>query len=370
MTIRYRIALFAALFVFQNSFPSIGRAADEAPKKKLDADQMVEKGLEWLKRNQAADGHWEAQGAQYPTTMTAIAGMALLMEGSTLREGKYSDNLVKAVNWFLVRSQPNGLLGNPSNPTEASRYIYGHGFGLMFLASVYGEEDDEDRRKKLEQVLKRAVDFTCKAQTDKGGWGYVSALEGGNFDEGSTTITQLQALRAARNAGIPVPKKTIDNSVEYLRKCTTPRGGIIYNLSSGGIAASGQERPPITAAAVACAFSSGQYNDEYAKKWIQYCKENIPYAKGRLSHDEYQSYYFAQAIYVLGDDRYGQMFPKVAKADWLTWSAYREAMYEYLKGQQAADGSWSGGYIGPVFSTATNLTILQLEKGILPIYHR
>ena len=25
---------------------------------------------------------------------------------------------------------------------------------------------------------------------------------------------------------------------------------------------------------------------------------------------------------------------------------------------------------GPVFSTAVNLTILQLEKGILPIYHR
>lgn len=344
--------------------------AADPPAKKIDVEPMVEKGLDWLKRTQQADGRWEAQGGAYPGAMSGLAAMALLMEGSTLREGKYSDNLVKAVNWFTSRAQPNGLLGNPSNATERDRYTYGHGYGLLFLASVYGEEDDEDRRKKLEQVLKRAVDFSCKAQTDKGGWGYVSALEGGNFDEGSTTITQLQALRAARNAGIPVPKKTIDNSVEYLRKCTTPRGGIIYNLSSGGIAAAGQERPPLTAAAVACAFSTGQYNDEYAKKWILYCKEHIPIASGRLAHDEYQSYYLAQAIYVLGDDRYGEMFPKSDPKDRWTWTKYREAMYEYLKGQQAADGSWSGGYVGPVFSTAVNLCILQLEKGVLPIYHR
>jgi hypothetical protein len=347
-------------------------AADEpaGPKKKLDIEPVIEKGLDWLKRQQAPDGHWEAQGGQYPTTMTALGGMAMLMEGSTLREGKYSDNLVKAVNWFMQRGQPNGMLGNPNNPTESSRYTYGHGFGLLFLACAYGEEEDVDRRKKLEVLLKKAVEFTGKSQTDKGGWGYVSAKDGGNFDEGSTTITQLQAIRAAKNAGIPVPKEIIDKATKYLRDCTTPRGGIIYSLANGGAAAVGQERPPLTAAAVACAFSAGQYNDEYAKKWVKFCKENIPIGKGRLSHDEYQSYYLAQAIYVLGDDRYGEMFPKEPKAQWWTWSGYKDAMFEYLKGQQNADGSWTSGYIGPVFSTAVNLTILQLDKAILPIYAR
>jgi len=32
--------------------------------------------------------------------------------------------------------------------------------------------------------------------------------------------------------------------------------------------------------------------------------------------------------------------------------------------------SWSQGYIGPVYTTAINLTILQLENGALPIYQR
>ena len=35
-----------------------------------------------------------------------------------------------------------------------------------------------------------------------------------------------------------------------------------------------------------------------------------------------------------------------------------------------ADGSWNQGYIGPVYTTAINLTILQLDKGALPIYQR
>lgn len=349
----------------------VSDAPAQEAKKRPDIDASVDKGLEWLRKNQMPDGHWEVPGGQYPTSMTALAGMCLLMEGSTVREGKYSDNLHKAVTWFMQRSQANGLLGNPNNPTESSRYMYGHGFGLLFLASAFGEEEDAERRKKLETMLTKAVEFCGKAQTDRGGWGYLSAKEGNNFDEGSVTITQLQALRAARNAGIVVPKSIIDKSVKYLRDSTTPRGGVIYSLANGGGVAAGQERPALTAAAVACAFAAGQYKDEYAKKWIRFCKDNIPVGRNRVQHDEYQSYYFAQAVYVLGDDRYGDLFPdQTDPKTWLTWSGYKEVMYDHLKSQQNPDGSWSSGYIGPVFSTTVNLTILQLDKGVLPIYHR
>ena len=31
---------------------------------------------------------------------------------------------------------------------------------------------------------------------------------------------------------------------------------------------------------------------------------------------------------------------------------------------------WPQGYIGPIYTTSINLTILQLEKGTLPIYQR
>jgi hypothetical protein len=347
------------------SFSPTARGADDG---KLDVQETVRKGLDWLAKSQHPnEGHWEANGNQYPTTMTGLAGMCFLLEGSTVKEGKYCKNIAKARDWYLKRSQPSGLLGNPNNPTESSRYMYGQGFGTLFLASVYGEEDDEKKRKDLEKLLTKAVLFICKAQTDRGGWGYVSAADGNGFDEGSVTITQLQALRAARNAGIHVPKGNIDRAVKYLKDCTTPRGGIIYSLAHGGPVAGG-ERPPLTAAAVACSFSSGDYNSDYAKKWIKYCKDNIPFGKGRLAHDEYQNYYFSQCMYILGDDGYAKLFPN--DKDPMRWSDFRKTMFEYLKTGQSADGSWGQGGIGTVYTTSINLTILQLENATLPIYQR
>jgi hypothetical protein len=237
------------------------------------------------------------------------------------------------------------------------------------LSCVYGEEEDGDRRKKLEKILTKGVEFTGKAQTNRGGWGYVSAADGNNFDEGSVTITQMQALRAARNAGIVVPKSIIDNAAKYLKDSTTARGGVIYSLAHGS-AQVGGERPPLTAAAIACAFSAGEYNSELAKKWIEYCRTAIPVGRGRIGHDEYLHYYYSQAMYCLGETGYAKLFPKAAKDDHLTWAKYRAAMFDYIVGAQNRDGSWSGGYIGPPLTTAVYLTILQLENGNLPIYQR
>src|SRR5688572_11540029 len=83
--------------------PSHARA-DELPPKVRDA---VDKGLKWFADTQHRDGHWEANGGQYPSSMTALGGMSMLMEGSTLREGRYADNLRRAVDWLMDRAQPN-----------------------------------------------------------------------------------------------------------------------------------------------------------------------------------------------------------------------------------------------------------------------
>ena len=165
-----------------------------------------------------------------------------------MREGKYADNIRRTADWLMARSQRNGLITNPNNAGRG--YMHDHGFALLFLASVYGEEEDGERRHKLEGILTRAVDFTGKAQSTQGGRYYMSRTEGGDNDEGSVTVTQVQALRACRNAGIPVPKSIIDKAEEYLKKCTTDNGGVIYSLGQGGgRAAVGGERPALTAAA-------------------------------------------------------------------------------------------------------------------------
>jgi Prenyltransferase and squalene oxidase repeat len=330
--------------------------------------KTVAKGLDYLAKTQHKDGHWAAFGEQYPVAMSALSGMALLMEGSTIREGKYKDHIRRAADWLMKRSMPNGLIGNPNIPGEAGRYTYGHGFATLFLSCCVGEEEEGDRRRHLVDILERACKFSHSAQTSRGGWGYVSAREANNFDEGSTTVTQVQALRAARNAGIIVPPEAIKMAQKYLNDATNNQGGVMYSLGGGG---GGEGRPALTAAAVACGFSFGDYNSPLIKKWLTFCKSHLGGLGGaRFGHDEYTHYYYAQAVYMLGEDGYAKLFPESKASERLTWSGYKKTNFESIIRSQSSDGSWSGGHVGPAFITPVYLTILQLDNAALPIYQR
>src|SRR5262249_47272329 len=156
------------------------------------------------------------------------------------------------------------------------------------------------RRAKLVKILEKACKYTHDAQTSRGGWGYISAKDGSNFDEGSVTVTQMQGLRAARNAGIIVPEDAIKKGIKYLSDSTDPDGRVQYSLAWGG-GGRGAGRPALTAAAICCGFSAGEYKGELVKKWIKYCRDRLTIGGARMGHDEYTHYYYAQVVYVLGD---------------------------------------------------------------------
>ncbi|MEX0717495.1 MAG: prenyltransferase/squalene oxidase repeat-containing protein [Planctomycetaceae bacterium] len=343
---RFAIPLLAALAMLVVPRPA---AADDLKHDDIRVRRAVTRGLDWLAREQNRLGYWEANQGQYRVAMTALCGTALLAEGSTTTRGKYAKNIRQAVDYLVQMSRPNGLIGYQ----EDYRYTYGHGFSMVFLSQVYGEEEDRERRAELKRVLEKAVQFCAEAQTSKGGWGYVSAKDGNDFDEGSTCVTQVQGLRACRNAGIPVSKEIIDRAHEYIRKCTTSDGGITYSLQNRGGA-----RPPITAAAVATMFSTGEYDSEQVKKMLAYCERNV-WPGGNQNnisgHWHYAHYYYAQAMYRRGDKE---------------WQKYINDIGNDILRKQSAAGDWKEGYVGSVYTTAINLTILQLGNGYLPIYQR
>lgn len=330
------------------SFGMVSTARAAAADAKV--QKVVSRGLDWLAAQQSKRGSWAAAEGRYPTTMTALSGTALSLEGSTTTQGKYKKNIKMAVDYLIEHSRANGLIGDP---TRDDRYTYGHGFSMLFLSQVLGEEEDEARRADLVRVLTKAVEFSGRAQTDEGGWGYVSAKDGNGFDEGSTTITQVQGLRGCRNAGIPVPKEIIDKAIKYIHKCTLEDGAVQYSSKGGG------GRPAISAAAIACLFNAGDYDDKFVPKMMSFAEKNLSNISNQsFGHWHYAHYYFAQVMYREGGAK---------------WEGYRDKIYPRIVSEvtEGPDGMyWTQGYVGPVYTTATNLTILQLENNSLPIYQR
>jgi len=327
--------------------------------------QAISRGLKYLKETQRkADGSWLNQGGygSYPAVMTALSGMAFMAGGSTPESGPYARQVSKAMNYLLriAETHKDGLIAGPG---AESRSMYGHGFSMLFLAQCYGQELHKRDSERIHKVLQKAVDLTVKAQSKAqtkprpaGGWYYTP---GSNSDEGSVTVTQLQALRACRNAGVKVPRTCIEAAVQYLRICQQGDGGICYSFRSRG-----SSRPAISAAAIACFYAAGIYDrrtggkgseSEMVEKLVNYVRPHIMNAGGSSGHYFYTHFYAAQAMYQRGGADWKKYFPQIRNR---------------LLQMQAPDGSWNGDSVGTTYGTALATIILQLPYGYLPICQR
>lgn len=338
----------AALAVMAFVGAALGQEKAYPPLVDKEIDDAIQNGLKWLVRNQGQDGSWRNEGGygSYPAAMTGLAGMAILASGSTPTRGPYYKNVLDAVDFLLRNADPRS--GVISVPAEEGRSMYGHGFATLFLGSVYGMEEDLRKQRRLKVALDKAVKLTSRAQSSAGGWIYTPDSNG---DEGSVTVTQVQALRACRMSGIVVDKKTIDRAVSYIKRCQMSDGGISYRLGSGG-----GSQPAISAAGVAVLYNSGIYDDQpFAEKAYDYCKKNISITTDTTGHHFYAHLYWSQAIYQRGGD---------------DWVDYYGKMSKWLLKQQRKNGSWDGNNVGAVYGTAIALTILQLPYALVPIYQR
>jgi hypothetical protein len=325
-----------------------GARAEEVLPKHITPETLkaVRAGLDYLARTQASDGAWhEDRGGQaYPVAMTALAGMAFLANGSTPTRGRYASNVQQSIDYLAKCSTTSGLITGANQ--ESGQPMHGHGFALMYLASVYGMETKPALRDQTKEAVNKGVSLTARGQSGAGGWTYTPA----SGDEGSVTVTQVQALRAAHNSGFLVPRGTIEQAVRYIERCSTPEGGITYSLNSGG-----GPRLAISAAAVATLYNAGEYDSPVATRCLEYVWQQFQarkdWSKGG-GHDYYSHLYASQAFYMSGDKYWDEYFPT--------------ARDQLLKMQEKAEGSWNGDGIGKTYGTA----IVQLPYKYLPVYQR
>ena len=140
--------------------------------------RAIVKGLDYLAAQQSDDGSWIAGGGQaYPTAMTGLAGTALLAHGDSPTRGKYSKTVQGAVEFLVRCATPTGLLTGPNQ--DSGIPMHGHGFALLFLASVYGMITKEALRKQVQVAIRKAVTLTSQGQSRaQGGWTYTPAGSG------------------------------------------------------------------------------------------------------------------------------------------------------------------------------------------------
>lgn len=311
-------------------------------------DRAVSTGLEALSKLQQDDGSFGSSNLGHNVAITALSCLAFMGDGNLPGRGRYGSVVEKGVEAVLANCTETGLIAAET----AHGPMYGHGYATLMLGEVYGMTrggDGTALSQRTHEALVKAVRLIVQTQNEEGGWRYNPVP---NDADVSVTICQVMALRSARNAGLEVPRGTIDRAVQYVRMCQAEDGGFKYQLGRGGSAW------PRSAAGVASLQYAGIYQDQAVERGVKYLMDNaFPGRMNEMSgaHYFYGHYYAVQAMYLSGGDNW---------AKW--WPAAREEIIA----RQRPDGLWDDQSVGEAYGTASALIILQMPKRYLPIFQK
>ncbi len=304
-----------------------------------EARRAIDAGLAHLATLQAADGSYGADRYGRHVGITAIAAMAFMADGHLPGRGQYGPQVQRCLDFVLANATESGLLAADTSHGP----MYGHGYAALFLGEIYGMAPDP----RVREVLLKAVRLIVDTQNHEGGWRYHPQPYDADI---SVTITQIMALRSARNAGLSVPRQTIDRAITYVRQCQNPGdGGFRYMLSAGGSAY------PRSAAGVASLQYAGIYHDAAVTSGLDYLRNASRGLESRAGgHYYYGHYYAAQAMFLAGGEYWADWFPRLR---------------DELITRQQQGGGWSSSH-GDAYGTGMSLLVLQVPNRLLPIFQR
>jgi hypothetical protein len=328
-----------------------------------ETEAAVKLALKWLAANQSADGRWDPRihvagketntlgrdrqgaGSRADSAITGLALLAFLGSGHTHLDGQYKKDVQRGLEYLLRTQAADGNLAGQAAPFE---FMYAHAMAACAISEAYGMTHDA----RLREPVTRAIGYTIAAQDPVGGgWRYRPG------DQGDTSQLgwQLMALKSAELAGIPMPEKTRQGIVRFLRSVSSGQAGGLASYRPGEKVTSS-----MTAEALVCWQWLGLAREHPA------CDEAGQHLLGRLpgsgEYNLYYWYYGTLGMYQL-QGRY--------------WQGWNDSMLSAVMARQIKQGplagSWDtsdlwGGYGGRVYTTALATLILEVYYRFLPLY--
>lgn len=337
-------------------------APPENPFQADDIDAAVTRGVQFLLSQQKKDGSITDRG--HENAMTALAIMAMASAGHQPADASPEGvAMARGLRFILSegRQDAQGYFG----ASDGSR-MYGHGIVTLMLTEMLGMGSDSAMDQNLHHACQKAIDLIVRSQGVKkganarGGWRYTP--DAGDSDL-SVSVWQVMALRSAKNDGLNVSSKTIEQAIEYLKRSYTspvdqqgkPRdakSGFSYEPNGGGPSFT------MTSAGLLAMQVCGQYDSPLVVGASDWLLDHPPQWTDRFIL--YGLYYFAQGMHQRGGE-YAEKASSIVS--------------NLLIAKQKANGAWesSGGEeqnAGSVYCTSMAILSLSVKYHYLPIYQR
>ncbi len=310
-------------------------------------EAVIKGALRWLGSKQLPNGAWGSAGEEtrHPVAITGYVLMGFLAAGQLPGEGELGKNVSLGTQYLLDQIRPEGTFAD----RNSGQYMYGHGIASIALAEIYGQTRSPAMRPKLEKIIKLII----ATQNREGGWRYRPVASDADI---SVTVLQVVALRAAKNSGLDVPQKTIDDAVRYVKACQhAPSGGFAYQPGRDpGFAR--------TAAAIYSLQVCGLYDDPMVKQGSEYIMRNFQRNDQWFT---YGNFYAAPAQYMIGGETWAKWYSQLKDVLLKNVSPLSGERYYWEPKLDAGNGG-----VGPVYCTGVYVMILAMPYHYIPLYQR
>jgi squalene-hopene/tetraprenyl-beta-curcumene cyclase len=340
-----------------------------APPTQAAINSAVDRGLDWLARNQKPDGSWDYSTSPNNVGMTALSAWAFLQAG-------YSEHVA------TVRSALDFVLSHHREDGSFRGNTYETSLGIIALVAT-GNAAYRD-------VIDQAADWLIEAQNreDKdyaahgypglscsdgqscwayGGWGYgISGVqveeERGTYIWSDNSNSQF-AIAALAAAGVPADHPVWTRALDWVSRCQNLDGGFEYQAPGTGSSYGSMTGAGLWELGV----MGVPRDDPRVQAGLDWLTRNYAYHENPRWGDRYHHYYLWSAARALLHHGFpGTVIPQPGLAGWYYDFA------GYLVEYQQKDGSWTGtsrrddGALYEPPEYATPLAILVLSKAALP----
>jgi Prenyltransferase and squalene oxidase repeat len=333
-----------------------------------ESEACVARGLAWIAKHQAPDGHWSLDGFNQhghcnctgfgqndDIAATAFGVLPFLGAGETHKKkrspGKndidYSKNVDLALKYLMSKQARDGNFGGT---------MYSHGLATIAVCEAYGMTSDP----LLKPYAQRAINFIRAAQSDNGGWRY-SPREGGDT---SVTGWQVMALKSGQMANLDVDdarNPTLAKASKWLNSCMTADGS--------GYGYQGPDTAPtMTAVGLLCRLymGTGPRNSGIVGG-VNRLKQTPP-PNGLNSM--YYYYYATQVMHHVGGDAWTFWEPKMRQMLMAKQDKGADPKRRHQAGSWSPAGDMFAGSGGRLMSTSLSVLTLEVYYRHLPLYQR
>lgn len=212
----------------------------------IQARTAVDSALTWLALHQEPDGMYICSkyggGPEGDLASTALAALAFMGAGNTIRKGEYRRNVVKCIEAIMRKQADNGRIGPGLS-------LYSHSISTIALCEAVGRARDE----RIGAAAQKAVTFCEKSTAADGGWRYQPKSD---VSDMSVTSWFIQALKTAKLAQMKFDESVFAQALTFVDVATDQGAGkdsagfVVYCPKEAQQNAQGNAWPALTCASM------------------------------------------------------------------------------------------------------------------------